>query len=152
MTNYDTIWSDIDRMFGATFEDLILSPARKTIYKGLSFPASIRCSEETLQVECELPGFDKESISVSVENNNLIVKGKKTALPVVDDMVVWRNEISYGNYSRSWSIANIWNPDSVQAEYADGVLKITLQRKPETKAKTVEIKGLESKTQGQLKA
>jgi HSP20 family protein len=88
--------------------------------------------EVTLKVE--LPGVEEKDIEVSLSGNELTVKGeKKSEQEEKKDgenggRVFHRVERSFGAFQRTMTIPFDVEPDTVSAEFKDGVLTITLPK------------------------
>ena len=81
-------------------------------------------------LEADMPGFEKENISVDIENGYLTISGERrseTEDKNKKDGYV-RCERSYGMCSRSFDISDV-KEDQIKAEYKNGVLKLTMPKK-----------------------
>ena len=94
------------------------------------FRTDIRESEGNYVLEADLPGFDKNDISVDVDGDCLTVKATRHSefenKENKDSFI--RCERSYGAYSRSFDVSGI-NTDEIGAKYENGVLTLTLPKK-----------------------
>ncbi|MCR5088363.1 MAG: Hsp20/alpha crystallin family protein [Oscillospiraceae bacterium] len=82
-------------------------------------------------LDAELPGFKKEDIKIDVENDCLTISAERKLDESEDRKNYIKRERFYGSFSRSFDVSAI-NVDGIQAEYIDGVLKLTLPKKVET--------------------
>ncbi len=105
------------------------APAIDVFEKGGNFVARI-----------ELPGMMEEDIDVSVAEDILTIKGERKAESGLKDEDYYRSEIAYGTFSRSISLPAGVDTRNIEAVYADGILRITLPRVPESKPQKVSIK------------
>ena len=96
-----------------------------------AFRTDVLDTGDAFKLECELPGFKKEDIKIDIENDCLTI----TAERKVDEEEKKKNFIKrerfYGSYSRSFDVSGV-NVDEIQAEYTDGMLKLTMPKKVET--------------------
>lgn len=89
-------------------------------------------------LEAELPGFDKQDISLDIDGGFLTLTAERRSEKEDKDSGgrYIRRERSYGSYRRSFDISNV-NADRIDAEYKNGVLTVALPKKqiapPETK-------------------
>ncbi len=90
----------------------------------------IRDEGEKYVMEAELPGFDKDDISLDINGNCLSIKAEhKTENEEKDNAGNYiRKERSYGSYQRSFDISNV-NQEGINAEYKNGILVIDLPKK-----------------------
>ncbi len=112
---------------------------------GFSFSpkADIYADDKTIFIKAEIPGIRKEDLKISLQDNILTISGtKKKNEDKADEAQYLRNEIMYGDFSRSFSLPEDINPDDVEAGFEDGVLKITIgkQEVKASKEKNIEIK------------
>ena len=84
---------------------------------------------DSYTLEADLPGFKKEDINVSIENNNLTISAERHSENEKKDKEgnLIRSERSFGSFKRSFDIEGI-NGDAVTAAYTDGVLTLTLPK------------------------
>lgn len=94
-------------------------------------------------LECEMPGFNKEDIKIDVNGSvlTLCAEHKSENDEKNKNGEYIRRERSYGSYCRSFDISNI-DESAIEAEYKNGVLKVTLPKKTEQQPETkrIEIK------------
>ena len=90
-------------------------------------------------VELELPGVSKDDIDVTVHNGMVRVSGERK-LPE-GNRNYWVNDRVYGPFDRAINLPEDVDADSIDAELSDGVLRITLSKKPEAQPKKIAVKG-----------
>lgn len=90
-------------------------------------------------LSAELPGLKEEDINLTLKDNTLILEGEKKNEFKKEGKGFYRSEFSYGSFYRAIPLASDVNPDTVVANYEDGVLKITLDKMVETESKTKKI-------------
>ena len=94
-------------------------------------------------LECEMPGFNKDDINIDVKGSTLTLcaehKSENDEKNKNGEYI--RKERSYGSYCRIFDISNI-DESTIEAEYTNGVLKVTLPKKAEQQPETkrIEIK------------
>jgi len=79
----------------------------------------------------DLPGIPEDKISVEFDDGSLTVSGERERTEKVDNERFYRYERRFGSFSRSVGLPQGVSEDDVNADYHDGVLKITVE-KPET--------------------
>lgn len=96
--------------------------------------------EGVYHIEMDVPGYKKEDISVNVEDGYLTIQAQKEETKEDNDKNYIRRERNYGEYKRSFYLGNL-DQNKVEAEFKDGMLKITVPKKEENKnIKSIEIK------------
>jgi HSP20 family protein len=101
--------------------------------------ADIFETQESLVLQVELPGVDRSKIDIQIENNVLTIRGERKFNNEVKSENYHRVERSYGNFSRSFSLPMVVDQEKVSADYKDGILKISLPKKEQAKAKRIQI-------------
>jgi HSP20 family protein len=96
-------------------------------------------NDNEVVVKAELPGMNAKDIEVKLENNVLMLKGERHFEKEAKEENYHRIEREYGTFSRSFSLPTAVNGDKVTADYKDGVLKIVLPKKEETKPRPIRI-------------
>ena len=90
-------------------------------------------------VHLEAPGLQREDISVSFQDGNLVIAGERKNGTVSDDTEVHRQERFYGKFTRTISLTAAVQADKVKAAYKDGVLTVTLPKSEEAKPKQIDV-------------
>lgn len=102
-----------------------------------SFRADCSDDGKNFIIEAELPGFKKEDISLDVDGDMLTIhaehKEEKDSSDSKKNFV--KKERFYGSYERSFDVTDI-DIDGIKAEYNDGILKLTMPKKPELVSET----------------
>jgi HSP20 family protein len=90
-------------------------------------------------LKAELPDIDQKDIILRVEGNNLILEGERKLDEETKKENYYLVERAYGKFKRSFNLPGIVDADKIKAEYKHGVLKVTLPKREETKAKQITI-------------
>ncbi|HMS64458.1 MAG TPA: Hsp20/alpha crystallin family protein [Ignavibacteria bacterium] len=127
-----------------TFKSIINSPIFQDLEKintNSKFLPKVRITEnkDNFYINMEVPGVSKEDVKISVEDNVLTVKGTKKFEIKTEETNLIINEIYSGDFSRDFNISNDVKVEAIDAEYNDGVLKITLPKVEEAKPVVKEI-------------
>ena len=111
------------------------------MFAGDWFPAmDIDEKKEEYMIRAELPGVQKEDVTVSVENGVLTIKGEKKTRKEEKENKQHLVECSYGSFYRSFTLPTGINPDKIEANYKDGILTLTVPKAEEAKPKQIEVK------------
>ena len=105
-------------------------------------------NKDQIVLEAELPGMKREDFDLSVENNTITLRGERHFEKKDDSDNYHRVERAYGSFTRSFTLPNTVTAEGATAEYTNGVLRVTLPKREDTKARRIEIKtnGAEPKT------
>ncbi|MFB3905938.1 MAG: Hsp20/alpha crystallin family protein [Acidobacteriota bacterium] len=101
-------------------------------------PADIYENENALVFACELPGFEKDQVNITVNDGRLIVSGNRVE-EEKDGRQYHLVERWRGNFYRSFLLPTSVNPDDIQAQLKNGVLTVTLAKKPEAKPRQIPV-------------
>ena len=92
--------------------------------------ADIFETEEALTLLLEMPGVEKDSIDVQVENDVLRVEGKIDYSAYKDVEPVY-TEYNIGHYARGFTLSGKVDRGAISARLEDGVLALTLPKSKE---------------------
>jgi HSP20 family protein len=101
--------------------------------------ADVYEDDDNYVIRAELPGVDKENISVDVHDRMLTLKGERSADNEVKKENYHRVERSFGQFQRSFTLPEGVDPDSVDASYKDGVLEVVIPKPEDKKAKSITV-------------
>ena len=138
--------SVIQERMNQIFEDA-LSRSRgrdEGIRTGMWTPAvDIYENHDSVVVKAELPGVEKDQISVEVKDGILSLRGERKFEKEVKEESYHRIERSYGNFQRSFSLPVSVDQEKVTAKFKDGVLEVKLPKKEQAKPKQIKVNGIE---------
>lgn len=97
--------------------------------------------KDRLIVEAELPGMKRDEFELSVENNILTLKGERKFEKKTEEDNYHRIERSYGSFVRSFTLPQTVTADGATADFDNGILRVSLPKREETKARKIEITG-----------
>ena len=104
------------------------------------YPAmNVWTNENGAVVTAELPGFEPQSIDISVVGDTLSVSGNRAA-DDVGEARYHRRERGCGRFTRSFQLPFQVEGDAVEAAFEKGVLRITLPRAEADKPKKIAVK------------
>ncbi len=99
-------------------------------------------SEKAYEITAELPGMDEKTIEVKVADGSLTIKGEKQEKKEEKEKGYYLRERHYGSFERSFDVPETVDADKIEASFKNGVLTVTLPKKPEAQkpAKKIEVK------------
>ncbi|WP_347275629.1 Hsp20/alpha crystallin family protein [Candidatus Kuenenia sp.] len=138
-TNVSSLQNEINRMFDQFFRGWDFSGFGQ---EAGTWSPSIDLAEtdESVVVKAEIPGIDPKEVNISIQDNNLIIKGEKKEEKEEKGKNYYRMERSYGRFSRSVELPASVDMEKVNAECKNGVLEITLPKKEEVRPKQISVK------------
>lgn len=96
-------------------------------------------TEEQIFVVMDMPGVQKDNLEISLEKNLLTVSGFVSYEPP-EGYSLAIAEYNVGDYERSFRISNQIDQDKIEAQYHNGVLRLTLPKAEEAKKRKIEVK------------
>jgi HSP20 family protein len=103
-------------------------------------PVDIQETEKEYAVTVDLPEMKKENIKVGLENGTLTIEGERRLEKEEKGKKYHRIERQYGQFVRRFTMPGEIDSAHVQAQYKDGVLKVTLPKSAAAMPKSVEVK------------
>lgn len=101
--------------------------------------ANISETETEYLIKAELPEVSKKDVKVTVEEDVITISGERRKEAEHKDERVHRVESFYGGFSRSFRLPEDADVSAIKAESKNGVLKVSVPKKPAPRAKTVEV-------------
>ena len=90
-------------------------------------------------IVAELPEVKKDDVKVHIENGVLSISGERKSEKEEKKKKYHRIERAYGNFVRSFTLPDNSNPDKINAEFNDGVLKVHIPKEQTESSKKKEI-------------
>lgn len=127
------VLGDFDRIFDSFFNDSSL--------RRVSSPSvDIREQDDAYFLEAELPGLTDKDIEVKVEDNLLTISSKKEDEKEEKRDGYVLKERRHHSFTRSFVLPKDVDRQSIEANFKDGLLTLTLNKAPEAKPKMIEVK------------
>jgi len=96
-------------------------------------------ADDHYQVQADLPGISKEDVSITVEDNELTIRGERRAESRAEDDHVVRMERTFGAFYRSIRLPRTVDESKIKATFDDGVLTVNLPKTEKSRPKTITI-------------
>ncbi|MDG2212506.1 MAG: Hsp20/alpha crystallin family protein [Verrucomicrobiota bacterium] len=136
-----SIWNPIHEM------DELFHNRLATVLGGEGFPSvawspvvDIEETEKNYEIRAELPGLNKDKVKVTVEGGVLTLSGERDLECKVEGKTFHRVERSHGTFSRSFTLPEDVDPESVAANFKDGLLDIQVDKREEVLPKSIEVR------------
>ena len=94
---------------------------------------------EGITLKAELPEVDSKDVEIQVEGNTLTLKGERKLENEEKRDGYHRIERTYGAFSRTFTLPNTVDAEHITAASKDGVLRVFLPKKPETKPRQIKV-------------
>lgn len=103
-----------------------------------AMPMDLYRDGETFVAAIDLPGVEPDTIDIDVDGGTLTVRAERKPVSVQGAQWLSRERVS-GTYARQLSLGSGLALDRIQAEYADGVLTITIPVAEEAKPRRISV-------------
>jgi HSP20 family protein len=110
-------------------EDLGMSPLGMDVYE----------TNDCYVVKAAVPGVDPKDVDISVDDDVLTISGEFEQKDESNNENYIRREMRYGSFQRSLRLPPTVDADKADAQFENGVLKLTLPKKPEARARSLKI-------------
>jgi HSP20 family protein len=132
-----TIQQEMNRLFGTVFDNSAGgggSISRRWI------PAMDLVEQDGSYVlQADLPGLAESEVSVELEDNVLTISGERKSEHEDRKDGYHRIERASGSFSRSLTLPEGIDPETIQAHFENGVLEVTIPKPQERKPRRVAI-------------
>ncbi len=105
----------------------------------------VKESGDAYLFKADLPGIKEEDLEISLTGSRLTISGKREEERREEEERYFAYERSYGSFSRSFTLPEGVDPEHAEAELANGVLTVSVPKRPELKPKKIEVKKLAPK-------
>ncbi len=135
------IFGDFDRILNNLFEDNQQAEQRRSFRT----PAvDISENKKGYVLEVELPGLSEKDVEVKIEKNRLLIsslknEGKESKGSDKDTAFLLRERGSV-DFFRTFILPKDADQEKVEAAFSNGILRVSIKKKPEEQAKSIKIK------------
>lgn len=139
-----SLQDEVNRLFSGTFS----RGSQDEVLRGAWSPSvDIFENKNEIVLEAELPGMNAEDVNISIENNVLTLHGERKFEKKDESDNFHRVERSYGSFTRSFTLPPTVSSENANAEFENGVLRLTLAKREEAKPRRIEIKAGSNQSQ-----
>jgi HSP20 family protein len=99
----------------------------------------VKEEQDRFVLYADLPGIDPDKIDVSMDKGILTIKGERSSEASEQTDRFSRIERRYGNFYRRFALPDSADPEGIQAHGRNGVLEITIPKKPEAAPRRIQV-------------
>ena len=137
-------WNDVwnatnrfNRIFGSAFAPArTRTEAREYVWRPV---VDIYEEENGIALKADLPGIDKNDISIDVKEGVLTLSGERSEENETEDKNFYRRERTYGKFQRVFTLPEGINAEDIKANFKDGVLKVHIPKAAVEEPKKITI-------------
>ena len=137
-TQFSTMRNLMDRLFDQSFGRLPsmrggedLGPATLSL--------DVIENGDNYVVKAAIPGVDPKDVDISVEDDVLTIKGDYEKREETNEENYVRRELRYGSFLRTLRLPPTVDAEHADAQFENGMLKLTLPKKAEARARSIKI-------------
>ena len=136
-----SIWNPIHEM-DELFHNRLASVLGGEVVQSVAWSPVVDIEETELNylIRAELPGLSKEKVKVTVEDGVLTLSGERDLERKVEGKTFHHIERSHGTFTRSFTLPENAEAESVSANYKDGLLEIRVAKSEEALPKSIEVR------------
>lgn len=129
---FDSVQREMDQLFNPASGSDAASRAWRA-------PISLWEEEGRWCAEMDLPGVRQEDLEVTLDKN--VLKVAAIRKPAAEDRKYWHDERGFGHIERQINLPETVDPEGIDAELKDGVLFLTIGKRPEAQPRKIAIRG-----------
>ena len=137
----DFFFKDFDSIFDNFFE----TPNQSLF----NLQCDVQESEKYHLLTFDLPGLEEKDINLEVKDGYLTISGERRE-EVDDNLKNHFRGRSYGRFQKTFTLPDQVDSEHIEADYTNGVLKVLLPKKEESKAKKIEVQSKKGNLLGQI--
>ncbi|HEX4458480.1 MAG TPA: Hsp20/alpha crystallin family protein [Polyangia bacterium] len=121
---------NLDTFFGT-------APTQDKVVRGFAPAVDVNEDAEKIELNADLPGVKLEDIDIQLDKGVLTIKGERK-------LAAGRGERNTGAFSRAFTLPDTVDVEKIAAALKDGVLTLTLPKRPEEKPRQIKIAATQS--------
>ena len=106
---------------------------------GYSVPTDVFHTEDRLVIRMDLPGVDPDEVEVTVQENNLLINGRRRFPFEADKVRFTRRGTFYGDFTQRVALGKGLDVEQIGARFENGVLEVAIPYAAEVQPRKIEI-------------
>ena len=133
--DFDSVRREMLRLF-----DSVAGETSGDVGAGVFPPMNITQDNDKFYVRAEVPGIKPNELSISAIRNRVSIAGKREIQREHERVSYHRKERAEGSFNRTVTLPTEIDADKVDANYADGILTLTLPKAEEAKPRQIKVR------------
>ncbi len=131
----DSLQQEVNRLFDT------LTPRVEGRGNGITFMPAVEMDEtpDAVHLRLEAPGIEAKDLNVQVTTEAVSVSGDRKSETKTAEKGMSRSEFRYGKFQRVIPLPAKVQNDKVQAEYKDGILRLTLPKAEDERNRVIKV-------------
>jgi HSP20 family protein len=131
---------DLQRGINKLFDASLADTGEEVALKAWTPSVDVYEDENAFLIKLELPEVNRDDVKVSLNENTLSISGERRVENEQKRENYHRVERSYGQFYRSFTLPANVDTGAINAQFKDGMLRLTLPKKEEAKPKQIEVR------------
>lgn len=131
---FNDLFSEFDRLWGE-----MTAPFSRVASWANAYPVDLYETGDSVVLEMAVPGIRKDDLDISIEGNQLTIRGNYPEVPEGEDRRYWVQGIPHGAFSRSVSLPTSVEVDQVKAVIREGLLTLTMPKVEQARVRKIAI-------------
>jgi HSP20 family protein len=136
---FATMRSLMDRVLERGFPRFPTAQVASDEFGAGSLGVDVYETADQFVVKAAVAGVDPKDVDISVDDDVLTIKGESRQESETKDENYLRKELRFGSFERSLRLPPTVDADKAEAAFENGILKLTLPKKPEARSRTIKI-------------
>ncbi|HIK04629.1 MAG TPA: Hsp20/alpha crystallin family protein [Trichormus sp. M33_DOE_039] len=129
----------LQRQMNRLFERLMPTDGGERMGFAFMPVAELEEKDDAIHLKLEVPGLESKDINVEATPDSIVISGERKSETTTEEGGVTRSEFRYGRFHREIPLPCQIQNDKVQAEYKNGILRLTLPKAESEKHKVVKV-------------
>lgn len=138
LSNQNPLQEEIKQVFDRFFGD-VDTDASSVVTSQWVPRVDIKEEPERFVILADLPGMDPSQIEVNMDKGMLSIRGERQAEEKTENERYSRVERAHGVFYRRFALPESANPDGIAASGRNGVLEISIPKRPETTPRRITV-------------
>jgi HSP20 family protein len=126
--NTDAVNPFVNSVFDNLFNDSFITDRLVTRVPAVN----ISEAEDSYKIELAAPGLQKADFKINVDKNMMTISAEKVSEGDVENKLFSKREFNYSSFTRSFTLPDTVDYNSIDAVYEDGILKVKVGKKEES--------------------
>jgi HSP20 family protein len=100
----------------------------------------VKETNDAFVFKADVPGIQEKDLGVKIAQNRLTITGKREQEKSEKGDAYYTYERSYGSFTRAFTLPEGTAQENIKAELKEGVLTLTVPKKPELQPKKIDVK------------
>ncbi|HEX2057464.1 MAG TPA: Hsp20/alpha crystallin family protein [Actinomycetota bacterium] len=129
--------SEFDEIVSRFFGQDAAAPVWPT--GGYSVPTDVFHADDRLIIRMDLPGVDPDEVEVTVQENTLLINGRRRFPFEADKVRFTRRGTFYGDFTQRVSLGKGLDVEQINARFDNGVLEVAIPYAAEVQPRKISI-------------